>query len=338
MTGPLRFPPPDKRVPPAPAVPTSPSTAKLWTGAASEEQVAELVGRVSASRLRATVEALAALPTRHTFSPHIHQAADLITAGFTAVGHDEVVKLPWIRDGHTADNVICTKPGTHGDSRIVILCAHYDCRMESRDNSTARAPGADDNASGVAAILEIARLLHGVDLTSTVQFIAFSGEEQGLLGSLAYADALQAAGVDVHRVINLDMVGRPPEDGSVVVESDMGNLVADNDAASQAFGEVMAQAAADYTDLPVKQGPIYASDYMPFEAKGHVVIGAYDEGAGNPHYHATSDTPDTLDYDNYLTGITRFTLATVLREWLDTNAHRQADRAADRTVQARRRD
>ncbi|MGY1761584.1 M28 family metallopeptidase [Geodermatophilus sp. SYSU D00779] len=279
------------------------------------------------------MEALAALPTRHTFSPHIHQAADLIAAAFTAAGHDEVVKLPWIRDGHTADNVVCTKPGTNGDGRIVILCAHYDCRMESRDNSSARAPGADDNASGVAAILEVARLLHGVDLTETVQFVAFSGEEQGLWGSSAYADALQAAGVDVHRMINLDMVGRPPEDGSVVVEFDMGNLVAANDAASRAFGAVMTQAAADYTDLPIKQGPIYFSDYMPFEAKGHVVIGAY-EGVGNPHYHATSDTPDTLDYDNYLTGITRFTLATVLREWLDTSTSRQFDEGSGLTARA----
>ena len=88
------------------------------------------------------------------------------------------------------------------------------------------------------------------------------------------------------------MVGRPPADGSVVVERDLGNLVAGNDAASQAFGAVMAQAAADYTSLPIKLGPIFASDYMPFEAKGYVTIGAY-EGDGNPHYHATSDTPVT---------------------------------------------
>ncbi len=91
MTGPLRFPPPDKRVPPAPAVPASPSTAKSRTRTAREEQVTELVGLVSASRLRATVETLAALPTRHTLSPHIHQAADLITAEYTADGHNEVV-------------------------------------------------------------------------------------------------------------------------------------------------------------------------------------------------------------------------------------------------------
>ncbi|MGR6963957.1 M28 family metallopeptidase [Geodermatophilus sp. URMC 61] len=332
MTGPLDFPPPDKRTPPAPAVLASPAPRKVRTGTGPDGGVTRLVERVSTSRLRTTVEELAGLPTRHTFSPHIHRAADLIAATFTAAGYAEVVKLPWIRNGRTADNVVCTKPGTSGGGRIVILCAHYDCRMESLGDSSARAPGADDNASGVAAVLEIARLLHGVDLTETVQFVAFSGEEQGLWGSSAYADALHAAGVDVHRVINMDMVGRPPEDGSVVVERDLGNQVAHNDADSQAFGAVMAQAAADYTDLPVKLGPIYSSDYMPFEAKGYVVIGAY-EGEGNPHYHATSDTPETLDYEHYLTPVTRFTLATVLRQWLDTSAGSRVDRASGLAAQ-----
>jgi Zn-dependent M28 family amino/carboxypeptidase len=119
--------------------------------------------------------------------------------------------------------------------------------------------------------------------------------------------------VDVHRVINLDMVGLPPDDGSVVVERDLGNVVATNDADSQAFGAHMVQAAHDYTDLPVQLGPIYASDYMPFEEKGYVAVGAF-EGEGNPHYHRTSDTPDTLDYD-YLAAVTRLVLATVLRAW-----------------------
>ena len=314
VTGPVSFPVPDKRVPPAPAVP-APVAAKLWAGTLPDKFIATLVELVSTSRLRATVETLAALHTRHTFSPNIGPAADLIAGEFTAAGYPDVVRLPWTRNGHTADNVVCTKPGTSGSGRIAILCAHYDSRMETLSDSTTRAPGADDNASGVASILEIARLLRGVDLLDTVRFIAFSGEEQGLWGSSAYADAMQAAGVDVHRVINLDMVGRPPADGSVVVERDVGNVVAGNDAASQDFGAVMAAAAADYTSLPVKLGPIYSSDYMPFEAKGYVTIGAY-EGVGNPHYHSTTDTPDTVD-DDYLTAVTRMTMATMLREWLD---------------------
>jgi Zn-dependent M28 family amino/carboxypeptidase len=168
--------------------------------------------------------------------------------------------------------------------------------MQDLSNSTGRAPGADDNASGVAAVLEIARLLAGLELTETIHFVAFSGEEQGLWGSSEYAAQLAAAGTNVFRLINLDMIGFPPTDGSITVERDLGNAVASNDTASVAFGSVMAQSAADYTSLPVKLGPIYSSDYMPFEARGWVTIGAY-EGQGNPNYHNTSDDVATVDFD-----------------------------------------
>ncbi|MDC0767266.1 M28 family metallopeptidase [Streptomyces sp. HD] len=305
--------PPDKRHPPSPATPVA--TAKRdRRGAPPDEFTAGLVESVSADALRNTVEALSAFHTRHTFSPEIGPAAGEIVTRLTAAGYPDVVRRPWANGGHSADNVICTKPGTAADGPVIILCAHYDSRMEDANDATARAPGADDNASGVAATVEIARLLAPVALSCTVRFVAFSGEEQGLWGSEAYATALHATGSEVYRVVNLDMVGRPPADGSVTVERDLGNAVPGNDAASQAFGAVMAQAAADHTALPVRLGPIYASDYMPFEAHSDVTIGAY-EGEGNPHYHRTSDAPGTLDY-GYLADVTRITLATVLAEGL----------------------
>ncbi|GHC99201.1 aminopeptidase [Streptomyces violarus] len=305
--------PPLKGHPPSPAEPFVPAERGV-AGKRADESIAPLVASVSADALRDTVEALANFPTRHTFSPFIAPAADEVVGRLSAAGYPEVTRRTWTNAGHSADNVICTKPGTAADGPVIILCAHYDCRMQDPDDATARAPGADDNASGVAATLEIARLLAPVTLAGTVRFVAFSGEEQGLWGATAYAAALRAAGASACRVVNLDMVGRPPADGTVTVERDLGNAVPGNDAASHAFGAVMAQAAANHTALPVRLGPIYASDYMPFEARGDVAIGAY-EGDGNPHYHRTSDAPDTLDY-GYLAGITRFTLATVLTEAL----------------------
>ncbi|MEX2981255.1 M28 family metallopeptidase [Streptomyces sp. C36] len=305
---------PDKRRPPSAGVWVTPATRK-WAGTLPDKFIATLVELVSAGALRSTVEALAAIPTRHTFSPHLGEATTLIADRFTAAGYPDVVRRTWSHAGHSADNVVCTKPGTESGGPVIIVCAHYDSRMEDLDNVTARAPGADDNASGVAAILEIARLLAPVTLSATIRFVAFSGEEQGLWGSTAYAAELHAAGADVHRVINLDMIGRPPADGSVTVERDLGNAVPGNDAASQALGAVMAQAAASYTALPVKLGPIYDSDYMPFEARGDITVGAY-EGEGNPHYHRTSDKPATLDY-GYLAAVTKTVLATLLAEALD---------------------
>ena len=163
-------------------------------------------------------------------------------------------------------------------------------------------------------MLEIARLVVGVPLDTTVRFVAFSGEEQGLLGSKVYAAAVHAAGESIRLVINLDMAGFPPADGSVTVERDIGNVHSGNDAASLAYATAMAQAAADYTDLPTRIGPVYASDYMPFEALGDTVIGAY-EGEGNPHYHQSSDTAATVD-GVYLTKVTQMVLATLLGDTL----------------------
>jgi Zn-dependent M28 family amino/carboxypeptidase len=303
-----------KGAPPSASTPVAPR-ARKWTGTLPDKYVAALVELVSTIRLRATVDSLAALSTRHTNSAHIGTAADLVASAFQASGCPSVIKVPWAQGGLSGTDVVCTKPAASGPGDVIVVCAHYDSRMQVLSDATSAAPGADDNASGVAALVEIARLTVALPLDATVKFVAFSGEEQGLLGSTAFAQAEHAAGVVVRLLINLDMIGYPPPDGSVTVERDIGNGHASNDAASLAHANAMAQAAADFTTLPVKLGPIYGSDYMPFEALGDVVIGAY-EGTGNPNYHNTSDTAATVD-DDYLSQVTRMTLATILNEALD---------------------
>ena len=308
----IDFPVPDKRRAPSPSVRLD--ETRKWSGTLPDKYVATLVELVDPARLHDEVVALATYPTRHTFSTHVGSAADHLVNRFAAFGYAGAAKVAWTHSGHTGSNVVAVKPGTGPAGRVVVLCGHYDSRMQDPADSTARAPGADDNASGIAAILEIARLLAGIELTETIHFVAFSGEEQGLWGSSEYAAQLAAAGTEVFRLINLDMIGFTPPDGSITVERDLGNAVSSNDAASAAFGSVMAQAAVDYTSLPVKLGPIYHSDYMPFEARGWVTIGAY-EGEGNPNYHNTSDDVATVDFD-YLTAVTRLTLATLLQQTL----------------------
>lgn len=213
-------------------------------------------------------------------------------------------------------NVICKKTGLLSD-KIILVCAHYDSRMEDLEDENSRAPGADDNASGVAVILEMARLISNLKLEKTVQLVFFSGEEQGLWGSKHYASQLRDDNVDLHRLINLDMVGFPPTNGkhTVTIERDMGNAVPINDQDSQTLADMMEQIALDYTDLDVMLGPIYDSDYMPFEALGYVTVGGYDGGATdqNPHYHSTTDEVSFVDMD-YVASVTKMVLATILKE------------------------
>jgi hypothetical protein len=86
-------------------------------------------------------------------------------------------------------NIACHKLGSTNNT--IMISAHYDSRMEDINNSTARAPGADDNASGVSALLEIARILSKISLDQSIIFVLFSGEEQGKWGSTYYADFMQ---------------------------------------------------------------------------------------------------------------------------------------------------
>ena len=102
------------------------------------------------------------------------------------------------------NNVIAKKTGSKYPNRQYIICAHYDNYSTSPNDTI---PGADDNASGVAAVLEAARLLSGIITDYTVIFIAFDGEENGLNGSRLYADSAYIKGDTIKGVLNLDMIG-----------------------------------------------------------------------------------------------------------------------------------
>ncbi len=306
------YPPPDKRLRPDIPLVAAELKARKWTGSLPDKFIAALVTRVSQTNLQNWITELSAFHTRHTKSPYIAQAGTWLINQFKSFGYTDVTKQSYTKDGYQLDNVVCTKPGIGNTGKVFIVCGHFDCIMENPADATARAPGADDNATGIAAILEIARILAKVQLDDTVQFVAFSGEEQGFWGSTAYAKYVQANNIDVHRLINLDMIGYPPANFAIIIERDIGNQVASNDQASQNFGNVMAQMAADYTSMPVLLGPIFQSDYMPFEAGGYVVIGAY-EGGENPNYHHSTDTSALVDLA-YVADATRMTLATILHE------------------------
>src|SRR6185312_8776322 len=303
---------PDKRRrPPQPRVEFVRAAAAAAT--APDPAVAALVAQVDPSRLAASVSSLAAFPTRHSLSPHNVEAARWLRSEFLGLGYDEVSLHDFTVGGVVRHNVVCTKTGAADPTTFILIGAHYDSRMSDLDDATAAAPGSDDDASGVTALLELARLLRPVSTGCSVQFLAFSGEEQGLVGSTAYAAAANAQGLNVRLMINLDMIGHPedPAHPTIIVERDMGNTQPGNDAASQREAARMAAAATTYTSLLAKLGPIYDSDYMPFEHFGYVCIGAFDGADDQPFYHSTTDTPDKVDR-SFHADVVRMVLATVL--------------------------
>ena len=225
------------------------------------------------------------------------------------------------------NNIICTKHGTASpqsqNNNTIIIGAHYDSRAENINNIDARAPGADDNASGVSALLEIVRIIYHLNLKNNIEFVLFSGEEQGQWGSNYYVKHLDdnndnKNNTTIKLYLNLDMVGYPPQSilspspppspplpsnqsNKVKIEYDVGNEYLTNDNYSKTIALFIRQIASNYTDLQANLDILTNSNFIPFETYAHTVIGIHDEGVTeNPNYHKSSDTPLTLNIE-YLT-------------------------------------
>jgi Peptidase family M28 len=287
------------------------------------------IGKVNPANLEKTVRDLTSFHTRHTESEFIDDVAYWLIKNLQGICGTEVHVQNFTQSSRNTNdkevnsnssqkpssynlkNIACENPGLTNNT--IIISAHYDSRMEDINNSIARAPGADDNASGVSALLEVARILSNVSLNHSIIFALFSGEEQGKWGSTHYADHIDRTNVDLDLLINLDMVGFSPENtNDFLIEYDNGNTVQDNDRYSLAVANFIKSVALNYTNLNATLGVLGNTDYLPFEALGYTVIGFYDDGVtGNPNHHAVNDTSDTLNYE-YLTSTTKLVLASIL--------------------------
>jgi hypothetical protein len=286
-----------------------------------DQEILSIIGAVSRHNLELYVNELSSFHTRHSKSKFIDKAAEWLLEKLKDMGYEQSTYHLY-RDKidnmeYNLKNIVCKKKGNN--DKTIMICAHYDCRMENLKDSDSRAPGANDNASGVSAILEVARVLAKQNLGHSLQFVFFSGEEHGLLGSKNYAKHIRDAGVNLCCLINLDMIGYPRlNPGTVIIERDNNvdskhNRVKENDEKSIKLGEIMKDMSY-YANLQYHLDSIYDSDYEPFEAEGYTVIGVYDGSAktANPHYHDSSDVPLLIDWD-YLTSVTKMVLATIIK-------------------------
>jgi len=186
------------------------------------------------------------------------------------------------------NNVEAVKPGATHPGQIYILCAHFDAISDDPWN---RAPGAEDNASGTAALLEAARVLADCRFDATLKFVAFSGEEQGLLGSAAYAAAEAAAGADIRGVFNMDMTAyldEPAYDVEVRYNSFSRDLLARYREAARLY-------VPGYVIHAVTSGQ-GGSDHESFWAHGYPALHSIEYGGKQfyPYYHKTTDLPRYL--------------------------------------------
>jgi hypothetical protein len=249
-----------------------------------------IIGQISRANLRAYVQSLQDFQTRFTSTANCEAAGQFILNYFQSLGLEAKFQPFTFSGDISTRNVIAEIRGETDPEEIVIICAHYDSTSSDR---TVSAPGADDDASGVAAVMEAARILAGYPLDFTVRFIAFSAEEWGLYGSLYYSDGARVSSERIVGVVNLDMIAYAdtmPEDLDVVVNP-----------ASSWMAERTEWAADTYTGLTVRKSinPSFVySDHSPFWDRGYSAFCAIeDEDVNNPHYHTPGDTIDTLNFD-----------------------------------------
>jgi hypothetical protein len=270
----------------------SPPVAIQEYRAAKDDLIEFIVNMVSKSNLRSFVQGLEAFQTRYASTSNCETAGDFIFHHFQTLGLETSYEPFSFQGSYSSRNIIAEKRGKTDPDEIMIICAHYD---STSGNPTVLAPGADDNASGTAAVMEAARILLPYSFDFTIRFIAFSAEEWGLYGSQYDAARARSRDEEIIGVINLDMIAYAdtmPEDLELIVNPD-----------SEWLAERLGLSATSYTGLPVRKivnDSFVYSDHASFWDEGYsALLAIEDEPLSNPYYHQTTDTVDTLNFDFY---------------------------------------
>ncbi len=306
-----------------------------------------LVARVSLDILQTHIQTLASgggTGSRVTFTPGMDSAANYILRAFQAMpGLDTVAPDTFYVPLATAPyntqplrNIVATITGTTEPEKQIVIGAHYDCSASRMGSTTwnaqwntIAAPGADDNATGVATVLELARILsdpeHGVVPAYTIIFVAFGAEESvppyaGKIshpGSKHYAGQAASRGDQIMGMISVDMIGYNPTVRylSIVANETSQSLGASVASANYAYGLGLVTNPAPYASATF-------SDHNEFWTYGYPAICLIEHNppwnssayyTANPYYHTTADSFGTLNM-TLVQKVAQATLGAVIAE------------------------
>ncbi len=281
-------------VTPVPDIPQSPPLVEReWTWIDEPDPaIAAMVDQVQWEGVRDKIQWLVNFGTRYCLAPNHHVVATSIASAFETYGL-QTKMYPFQYWNKPMWNIEATQKGTRYPDSYVIICGHFDSASEVSMRS---APGADDNATGVAAVLTAADILSRHTFEYSIRYICFDNEELGLIGSRFYAMLARRRGIDIVGVLNFDMLGywKPGMDKDLELEANH---------ASQWLAGAIVNAAELYTDaeyeLHVYDDACWA-DHWYFWRTGYAAVthgGAYDWYAPdfNPYYHSTNDLLEHLD-------------------------------------------
>ena len=253
-------------------------------------EIRTLIDSVSVDSIKANIEHLCSYHNRRYDSRYIWDVQDWLISRYQAFGVDTVMLHDFPvpdSDIETADNILAVQWGTKTPNEYVICGAHYDSwNPDGTDPDTIRSPGADDNASGVAGILETARLLSNYTFDRTIIYANWCAEEIGLVGSAAYAQDMAAQNMDIVGYFNLDMTGYLEEGTDIHVHllyTTQDSLIANY---------VFNFSHVYFPEMLIKQNWLAwgDSDYSSFNRNGYPAVHPFEDVyASSPYIHTRQD-------------------------------------------------
>ncbi|HEU5356827.1 MAG TPA: M28 family metallopeptidase [Actinocrinis sp.] len=309
-----------------------------------DKALRSLIRQIDPDRIRATVQRLTEFGTRHTLSSQtdpvrgIGAATDWVIAqmqaiaalsnGAMTVQRQSFVQPPASRipTPTTITNCIATLQGTASPERFYVVTGHLDSRVTDVMDFTSDAPGADDDASGVAVVLELARLFATRRFPGTIVFATVAGEEQGLYGSSFMAQQMKAAGADVQGMFSNDIVGAsqawdgtPPNPHTLrlfvegiptAATADqialMKSVGGENDGATHQLARFVAQSApSDLTGADVRviwrrDRYLRGSDHLSFQQQGYPAARFTEPRENFDHEHQNTQVVDGVQFGDLI--------------------------------------
>jgi hypothetical protein len=252
------------------------------------QSYADVVNQCSQANVTASLTEFEALGMKRRGTAPLQNTLDWLKNKYLSYGYSatQMQEDSYTYNGSTAicKNLIVTKIGTLHPNTFVIVCGHYD---------SIGGTGTNDNGSGVACILETARLLQNIPTDYSIKFINFSGEEDGLYGSKHFVASVVNATtpkMDIRLVFNLDEVGGVAglTNNTITCELDNNNNPSTNNAVSATMTNELMNCVSLYSPLNTFLSYAYSSDYMPFQSNNEIITGFFETNE-TTHKHSPTD-------------------------------------------------
>ncbi|KAF9005171.1 aminopeptidase [Cyathus striatus] len=257
----------------------NPLTPELWPPGPGhalvpqqpDAELTQMLNQIDPKRIQAIIAKLVSFGTRHTLSNQTDPvrgigaardwiASEMRTIAATSGGRMTVTVPSYVQqpasgipNATVISNIVATLKGTTDPNRTYVLSGHYDSRVTDIMNFMDDSPGADDDASGVAIAMELARIMAQHKPAATIIFTAVAGEEQGLFGANFLATSLKQAGVDVQGMLNNDIVGSPTADDGTKDPGDI-RMFAQGIPPTESLAQITSRATVGgENDVPARQ-------------------------------------------------------------------------------------